>query len=64
MDRGTWQATVHGVTKSGTRLTLHLLVSQETNSVSAANNDLVICSLLILMLKSIFKDNIQYVTLF
>ena len=64
MDRETWQATVHGVAKSWTWLTLHFLVSQETNSVSAANNDLVICSLLILMLKSIFKDNIQYVTLF
>ena len=25
MDRGTWQATVHGVAKSGTRLSLHTL---------------------------------------
>ena len=34
MDRKTWQATVHGIAKSQTRLTMHAHTSQQTFSVN------------------------------
>lgn len=40
------------------------LVTQEIDSISAVTNYLGICNLSNLMLKSIFKDKLQSVTLF
>lgn len=40
------------------------LVAQEIDRISAAANDLGVCSLSNLMLRSIIKDNFQSVTLF
>ena len=33
MNRGAWQATVHGVTKSWTQLSLHVLVTKEVADI-------------------------------